>query len=105
MPLSCVILIEDDLELCFGHPPSKLSLIEAHVQPISGALTFPQATIPTNYGSNGASRDRQTACHGGARLEANFLFLAHEIRSASLAPTHRCKSLLQKFWRSGTLPA
>src|ERR1019366_6495340 len=88
MRLSCVILIEDYLELFFGHPPSKPSLTEAHVQPIWGALTFPQDTIPTNYGSNGVSRDVQTASRGGVRPEANFLFLAHEICHAILASTH-----------------
>ena len=88
MRLSCIILIEDYLELFFGHPPSKPSLTEAHVQPIWGGLTFPLGTIPTNYGSNGLSRDVQLACDRGVRPEANFLFLVHEIHYAILAPTH-----------------
>jgi hypothetical protein len=29
--LSCVILVADRLELFFGHPPSNMSLIKAHV--------------------------------------------------------------------------
>ena len=86
MRFSCIILIEDYLELFFGHPPSKPSLTEAHVQPIWGALTFPQDAIPTNYGSNGVSRDVQFASDWGVRPEANFLFLVHEIHSAILGP-------------------
>ena len=88
MRRSCIILIEDYLELFFGHPPSRPSLTEAHVQPIWGGLTFPLGTIPTNYGSNGLSRDVQLACDRGVRPEANFLFLVHEIHHAILAPTH-----------------
>jgi hypothetical protein len=74
MRLSCVILIEDYLELFFGHSPSKPSLTAAHVQPIWSGLTFPQDAIPTNYGSNGVSRDVQLACDRGVRPEANFFF-------------------------------
>ena len=88
MRFSCIILIEDYLELFFGHPPSKPSLTEAHVQPLWGELTFPQDTIPTNYGSNGVSRDVQLACDRGVRSEAKFLFRVHETNHAILAPTH-----------------
>jgi len=82
MRFSCIILIEDYLELFFGHPPSKPSLTEAHVQPLWGKFTFPQDTIPTNYGSNGVSRDVQLACDRGVRSEAKFLFLVHETHHA-----------------------
>ena len=82
MRFSCIILIEDYLELFFGHPPSKPSLTEAHVQPLWGKFTFPQDTIPTNYGSNGVSRDVQLACDRGVRSEAKFLFFVHETHHA-----------------------